>query len=141
MESAPDTARPFTGPASVSLAALTLVLLAAASFTSGLTRQLRQPRPDNTAKVVVMSPKEAPQSAPVTTLAYMAPVTATPEHVPKPRRHIRPPVDETPPTTLTGPPSAEARAAPLNAADAAAVAPVETPPAPAPEAEPTPPSP
>jgi hypothetical protein len=140
MERTPDTARPFTSPASVSVAALALVLLAGASFTSGLTRQLRQPRPDNTARVVVMAPKETP-AASVSALAYMAPVDAPPPHLAKPRRHVRPPVDETPPTTLTGPPSAEARAAPLNAADAAAIAPVETPPAPAPEAEPTPPSP
>ena len=138
METTRDTARPFTGPASVSLAALTLVALAAASFTSGLTRQLRQPRPVNTAKVVIMAPKETPQTAAVGALAYMAPVTPPPVHVPKPRRHVRAPADETPPTTLTGPPTDEARAAPLNAADAAAIVPVDPPRAPAPEAEATP---
>lgn len=138
METTRDTARPFTGPASVSLAALTLVALAAASFTSGLTRQLRQPRPVNTAKVVVMAPKETPVAGSIGALAYMAPVAPPPVHVPKPRRHVRPSVDETPPTPLTGPPSDAARAAPLSAADAAAIAPVEGPRTPEPEVAPTP---
>jgi hypothetical protein len=51
--------RPFTDPTSVSLAGIALLILAAASFTSSLSHQLRQPRPDDSATVVVVEPKDA----------------------------------------------------------------------------------
>lgn len=114
----PARPRPFTGPISVTLAALTLLALAAASFTSGLTRQMRLPRPVNTAQVVVMPPKEAPPPGAVGALAYTAPIE-TPAPV-KPRRHPPPAAAETPPTPPSEAP-AVALAAPENAGDAAAV--------------------
>lgn len=131
-----DAPRPFTGPASVGFAAVMLLALAVASFTTGLSRQLRLPRPDNTAKVVVVPPKEAPQAGAVGELAYVAPVAAAPTRIsPRPRRHAREAPAEAPPTppSVTAAPEV-ARAAPADAADVAAVTPM-TPPD-APEAEP-----
>jgi hypothetical protein len=116
-----DTPRPFSGPISVSLAALTLLALAVASFTSGLTRQMRLPRPVNTAQVVVMPRKEAPPPIPIGALAYTAPAEL-PAPV-KPRRHTPPAATETPPT----PPPASALAAADTAGDAAAVVSTEPP--------------
>lgn len=129
MESARDTPRPFTSPAAVTFAAFALIAVAAASFTSSLTRQLRLPRPVDTAKVVVMPPQEAPQPGPSGALAYMAPVTPPPATPPKPRRPARAVPDEVPPAapieTVT-----VARAAPLDAADATAIVPIVPPRAP-----------
>lgn len=134
MESTRDTPRPLTSPTAVGFAAVALVAVAAGSFTSALTRQLQLPRPVNTAKVVVMPAKEAPQPGPIGAFAYMAPVTPPPvSPPPKPRRHSRAVPDEAPPAapveTVT-----VARAAPLNAADVAEVAPIVPPSAPEPEA-------
>lgn len=136
MESARDKPRPLTSPAAVGVAAVALVTIASASFTSALTRQLRLPRPVNTAKVVVMSPKEAPQPGPFGAFAYMAPVTPPVSPQPKPHHHVRTPADETPPAAPVET-ATVARAAPLDAADAAAVVPIVPPSAP--EPEPTPP--
>ena len=133
MESSQYTPRPLTSPAAVSFAAVALLAVAAASFTSALTRQLRLPRPVNTAKVVVMPPKEAPPPGPFGAFAYMAPVAPTPtEPATKPHLRVRPAPDEAPPAapveTVT-----VARAAPLSGADAAAVVPIVPPSAPEPE--------
>jgi hypothetical protein len=113
-----DTSRPFSGPISVTLAALTLLALAAASFTSGLTRQMRLPRPVNTAQVVVMPPKATPPPTPIGALAYTAPAEL-PAPV-KPRRHTPPAATETPPTPPSETP-AGALAATDSAGEAAAV--------------------
>lgn len=126
--------RPLTSPAVVGCAAVGLLAVAAASFTSGLTRQLRLPRPVNTARVVVMPPKEAP--APVDVFAYMAPVAPPPVAVPaRSRRHPPPAPDEAPPAARAETVEV-ARAAPLDADDVAAIVPI-TPPT-APQAAPAP---
>jgi len=138
MESPREPPRPFTSPTAVGLAAFALLAVCAASFTSGLTRQLRLPRSVTTAKVVVMPPKEAPQPGPIGALAYMAPVTPPPTTTPpaKGRRHARAAPDEAPPAAPLET-ATVARAAPLNAADVAAVAPIALPSAL--ESEPNPP--
>lgn len=133
MESTRDAPRPLTSPTAVGFAAVALAAVAAGSFTSALTRQLQRPRPVNTAKVVVMPAKEAPQPGPIGAFAYMAPVTPPPvSPPPKLRRHPRAAPDEAPPAapleTMT-----VARAAPLAGADAAEVAPLVPPSAPEPE--------
>ena len=137
MDSPRDRPRPLTSPAAVSVAAVALLVMAGASFTTGLTRQLRLPRPVNTAKVVVMPPKESPQPGPFGAFAYMAPVTPPPVATPpRARRHPRAPADEAPPSAPVET-ATVARAAPLDAADAAAIVPIVPPSAP--EPEPTPP--
>jgi hypothetical protein len=126
MESTQDKPRPLTSPAAVSCAALVLVAMAGASFTSALNRQLRLPRPVNTAKVVVMAPKEAPQAG-LVTLAYMAPVTPPPARVPaKPHRRPHATPDEAPPAAPLET-ATVARAAPLEGADVVTVVPVAPP--------------
>ncbi|HKR87671.1 MAG TPA: hypothetical protein VJS38_05800 [Phenylobacterium sp.] len=136
MECTRETPRPLTSPTAVGFAALALAAVAAGSFISALTKQLQLPRPVNTAKVVVMPAKEAPQPGPVGAFAYMAPVTPPPASPPpKPRRHSRAAPDEAPPAapveTVT-----VARAAPLNGADVSEVAPIVPPSAPEPEPAP-----
>jgi hypothetical protein len=125
-------ARPFTGPISVRLAGAALLALAAASFTSSLSHQLRQPRPDNSATVVVIEPREPRLSSAYDVLASPGPAGPG---APNARPHARPPPaaqaaaarlpDETPDLAASAADhamSAAATAAPMEA---------ETPPDPA----------
>lgn len=126
-----ETARPFSSPAWVSLAGLTLIGLAAASFAAGLWRQLDQPRPDNSAKVVVIS-SQAPSLA-AASLPMARPTVPPAVQAPASPRRVRAAREETP-----APPE-PALAADLDVAvDAAATGPVAMPlePPPEPAAEP-----
>jgi hypothetical protein len=129
-----NPARPFSGPISVSVAGLTLLALSAASFTSGLSHQMRAPRPNTSAKVVVITPAPAPTPivfAPATQGEPAAPAVAAPH------RRLRPPTTpEVEPTPTSAPPVVAAIAAPEAAIDAAAITPIEAPSDP----QPTPPS-
>jgi hypothetical protein len=90
-----DMARPFSGPVSVTIAGLTLVALAAGSFAASLWRQLEQPRPDASAKVVVIAPTEPPVAT--TTLALATPAAQAPaKAAPAPRPVRAAPDVETP---------------------------------------------
>ncbi|CAN7414823.1 hypothetical protein LJR225_002654 [Phenylobacterium sp. LjRoot225] len=125
-----DTARPFSGPISVTLAGLILVALAVASFTASLWRQLDLPRPDRGAKVVVVSSQAPPPAA--APLAVMTPTVAAPVTVPPPRR-VRAAPDVAPPVELVAPALAPETDA---AVDAAATGDTQL--APPPPAEPAP---
>jgi len=129
-----DMARPFSGPTSVTIAGLTLVGLAAASFTVSLWRQLDHPRPDNSARVVVMAPTEPPPAT--STLALATPTAQAPAKAPPPPRPVRAAPDvEAPP-----PPVDSALAAEEDAAiDAAATGDTQLSPPPEPKPELTPP--
>jgi WAS/WASL-interacting protein len=127
-----DTARPLSGPASVWLAGVTLVGLAAASFTSGLSHQLNQPRPDHSAKVIVIAPLEpAPPVAATPQLALAS--TAAQAAPPAPHRRLRPTVDPTV-DLVSAPPPPQSTTPTGTAGDVAATAPA--PPAPGPASAP-----
>lgn len=118
-----ESPRPFTDSASVGLAGLVLVGLAAASFTTNLTRQLNLPRAIDTAKVVVMPRNEtAPPpliiQPPRTQQLAAAPSPKIPR--PAPRYPAAAPVAEAQPVP--------AAAAADEAQDVHALAPPEPPP-------------
>jgi hypothetical protein len=85
-----DAQRPFSGPLSVSMAGVTLLALSAASFTSGLTRQVRLQRSvgaEALAHMAASQPKPVP-NVQVATLAEPTPVQPQPPAPPKrPRKH------------------------------------------------------
>jgi translation initiation factor IF-2 len=56
--------RPFSGPVSVSVAGLSLLAIAAWSFTSGLTRELRLTRSGSSAQVATIQPPKPVPAAP-----------------------------------------------------------------------------
>jgi hypothetical protein len=83
-----DAQRPFSGPVSVSVAGLTLLALSAASFTSGLTRQVRLQRSvgaEALAHMAAAQPKPAPNIQ-VATLAEAPPLQPPPQ---APRKSAR----------------------------------------------------
>jgi hypothetical protein len=139
--------RPFSGPVSVTLAGLTLLGVAAWSFASGLSHEMRVPRGEATlAKVVVLPPKAPPVPAAADALAYLsqpaAPSPAPAAPARRPRRRPAPPEIVVPaPPPLTAPGAlAQAPDAGASGVDAAATGPAgPATPAPEPPPESTPP--
>lgn len=113
---------PFSSPAFVGLAGVALIALSAASFTSGMMRQLRVPAPDHSATVVVLAPTDAPPPLPAELLAAAAAAVANPAPTANPvrRRPVRRPLVEEAPPQAAAPPALAATDA---ASEAVAIAP------------------
>jgi hypothetical protein len=138
--------RPFSDPISVGVAGAGLLAIAAASFASGLSHQLRAPPAETvTAQVVVMPARPDLGPPPSASLAYLdaiAPPAPAPKPAAQPHRHVRAPMAE--PDTVGSPldiaPAAAAGAATAQGVDAAATSATASAPAPAPPS-PAPPQP
>ena len=81
-----ESPRPFTDPLTVGLAGVTLLALAAGSFTNALAHKLNLPSAVEGAEVVVLPPSDAPPPLPVPALANLE--TAAP--APKPKAEPQP---------------------------------------------------
>jgi hypothetical protein len=138
--------RPFSGPVSVSVAGLSLLAIAAWSFTSGLTRELRLTRSGSSAQVATIQPPKptpaAPRISPPPAVAAPAPdelaeaADAPQEPAPAPahrtRHHDIPVLPALPPLTAEAAqeasPPPTTPAATSDGTDAAAEAPPSAPP-------------